>query len=224
MSTLKPFLSAILAGALFTVAAIARIESGSSKIVASFIFGICILVMLTLKLSFISGRIGYVFSNPKKLSENLSTCSIIFLGNVLSVAFLGLLLSSVYGEAAEAIVKNYASVHYLEILVKSIFCGALLFAGVHCYRRLVGSGVGSVLVISSTAIIVYCGFIHGVSEMFYLFASLSFSVRSVLYVVISVAGNIFGSLGFAILYEAKKEDRHHSSHHHHNSEEESKEA
>ena len=62
MSNFKHFLSAILAGILFTVGAIARIENGSSKIVSAIIFGVCILAMLTLKLSFSDGKIGYVFS------------------------------------------------------------------------------------------------------------------------------------------------------------------
>lgn len=219
MKHLRILISAFLAGIIFSVGAFAQIElDSSSKIASAILFGACILIMFTLKLEFFDGKIGYLLLESKRADKRFFKCIVTLLGNIIGCVACGLALSSVCGDAAKAVAESHADISPITALVKSVFCGAMLFAASHCYRRTVGSAAGSFIALAAASAVPLCGFFHTASEVFYFSAALKFDIDMLIFLLITVAGNAVGAIVFAELYEAKKseeEERYRHSHRHH---------
>lgn len=223
MKHLKVIISAFLAGIIFSVGAFAQIELSASKIAAAVLFGGGILVIFTLKLDFFDGKIGYTFFDSKNTDKRFLKSLEALLGNIIGCAACGLALSTVCRSVASVMADSFIESSPVAVLVKSLFCGALLFAATHCYIRTNGSAAGCLISLIAASAIPLCGFAHAASEIFYIFAALKFDINVLLYLLMTVAGNAVGAIVFAELYEAKKsdkEERYRHSHHHHSEEKE----
>ena len=221
MKHIRTCFSALLAGIAISVSGVAYLSAAQqSQLVAALLFSVGFLTVLLFELHLFTDRIGYLFTGGGKLKKRLASILFVLLGNILGALATGALLHCVVGEQAAEMLSVTTALPIGEMLVRSIFCGMLMFISAHGYRRQNGGFAGFVLSIMAVGTVALCGFEHVIVDIFYASAALCFDNRTLVLIVISFFGNILGAIVFSALYALKKDDEKggsHSSrrHHHH---------
>lgn len=173
-----------LAGLLISLGATAFLTV-DNKIVGALLFSIGLTAVILLEANLYTGKIGYVNSKAKLISAAL-----ILIQNLLVALVCGLIFYSTKNNIREDLWLNKLTKSWHEFLFDSIGCGICIYLSVELYKK-----TGSIFVIVlGVLVFILSGFEHCIADIFYLSASMSFDLKSILYILIAIIGNSIGSL------------------------------
>ena len=173
-----------LAGLLISLGATAFLTV-DNKIVGALLFSIGLTAVILLEANLYTGKIGYVNSKAKLISAAL-----ILIQNLLVALVCGLIFYSTKNNICENLWLNKLAKSWHEFLFDSIGCGICIYLSVELYKK-----TGSIFVIVlGVLVFILSGFEHCIADIFYLSASMSFDLKSILYILIAIIGNSIGSL------------------------------
>ena len=173
-----------LAGLLISLGATAFLTAGN-KIVGALLFSIGLTAVILLEANLYTGKIGYVNSKAKLISAAL-----ILIQNLLVALVCGLIFYSTKNNICENLWLNKLTKSWHEFLFDSIGCGICIYLSVELYKK-----TGSIFVIVlGVLVFILSGFEHCIADIFYLSASISFDLKSILYILTAIIGNSIGSL------------------------------
>lgn len=173
-----------LAGLLISLGATAFLTV-DNKIVGALLFSIGLTAVILLEANLYTGKIGYVNSKAKLISAAL-----ILIQNLLVALVCGLIFYSTKNNICEDLWLNKLTKSWHEFLFDSIGCGICIYLSVELYKK-----TGSIFVIVlGVLVFILSGFEHCIADIFYLSASMSFDLKSILYILIAIIGNSIGSL------------------------------
>ena len=173
-----------LAGLLISLGATAFLTA-DNKIVGALLFSIGLTAVILLEANLYTGKIGYVNSKAKLISAAL-----ILIQNLLVALVCGLIFYSTKNNVCENLWLNKLTKSWHEFLFDSIGCGICIYLSVELYKK-----TGSIFVIIlGVLVFILSGFEHCIADIFYLSASMSFDLKSILYILIAIIGNSIGSL------------------------------
>lgn len=173
-----------LAGLLISLGATAFLTV-DNKIVGALLFSIGLTAVILLEANLYTGKIGYVNSKAKLISAAL-----ILIQNLLVALVCGLIFYSTKNNICENLWLNKLTKSWYEFLFDSIGCGICIYLSVELYKK-----TGSIFVIVlGVLVFILSGFEHCIADIFYLSASMSFDLKSILYILIAIIGNSIGSL------------------------------
>ena len=173
-----------LAGLLISLGATAFLTV-DNKIVGALLFSIGLTAVILLEANLYTGKIGYVNSKAKLISAAL-----ILIQNLLVALVCGLIFYSTKNNICENLWLNKLTKNWHEFLFDSIGCGICIYLSVELYKK-----TGSIFVIVlGVLVFILSGFEHCIADIFYLSASMSFDLKSILYILIAIIGNSIGSL------------------------------
>lgn len=173
-----------LAGLLISLGATAFLTV-DNKTVGALLFSIGLTAVILLEANLYTGKIGYVNSKAKLISAAL-----ILIQNLLVALVCGLIFYSTKNNICENLWLNKLTKSWYEFLFDSIGCGICIYLSVELYKK-----TGSIFVIVlGVLVFILSGFEHCIADIFYLSASMSFDLKSILYILIAIIGNSIGSL------------------------------
>ena len=173
-----------LAGLLISLGATAFLTT-DNKTVGALLFSIGLTAVILLEANLYTGKIGYVNSKAKLISAAL-----ILIQNLLVALVCGLIFYSTKNNVCENLWLNKLTKSWHEFLFDSIGCGICIYLSVELYKK-----TGSIFVIVlGVLVFILSGFEHCIADIFYLSASMSFDLKSILYILIAIIGNSIGSL------------------------------
>ena len=174
-----------LAGLLISLGATAFLTA-DNKIVGALLFSIGLTAVILLEANLYTGKIGYVNSKAKLISAAL-----ILIQNLLVALVCGLIFYSTKNNICENLwLNNKLTKSWHEFLFDSIGCGICIYLSVELYKK-----TGSIFVIVlGVLVFILSGFEHCIADIFYLSVSMSFDLKSILYILIAIIGNSIGSL------------------------------
>ena len=159
--------------------------TADNKTVGALLFSIGLTAVILLEANLYTGKIGYVNSKAKLISAAL-----ILIQNLLVALVCGLIFYSTKNNICENLWLNKLTKSWYEFLFDSIGCGICIYLSVELYKK-----TGSIFVIVlGVLVFILSGFEHCIADIFYLSASMSFDLKSILYILIAIIGNSIGSL------------------------------
>ena len=203
------FVNGLLAGIMIAVGGtvfLACFGDGSmvNKTIGAFFFSIALLSICYKGYSLYTGKIGFI---PEKHDgEAFSILLWGLLGNLIATVALGYALSGAIpsiGGVAEVLCTARLTQVWWQTLIRGIFCGILMYMAVSIYRdKQTISGI-----LFCVPVFILAGFEHSVANMFYFGAAgMFFSVKTVIYLAIVVAGNTIGGMLMPLLAMIKPKE------------------
>lgn len=204
-------LAIALGGTLFLLckAYIPDYSFSLSQLIGALVFPVGLLLVCFLKLNLYTGKIGMAFRNKKLDKKDLNVFEWllwILLGNAvgafaLGFAIYGLTFIDAHNAFSQAV---FAAGKAREVAfdfdglfgmaLRSVLCGALVYAAIYFYGRLPNT-FGKVLgIIVPIAFFVYAGFQHCIANMFYIAASGTWTLNSFVGLLLCIGGNSVGAL------------------------------
>jgi len=189
----------IFAGVMVALGALGNLVAigDESKLLGSifFSFGLFFTVLFSLKM-----YTGMTYNLVKfKLKDwyKLVTC---FIGNALGVFIICFLAKyTTLGEEvtllSEGIMARKFEIGYTNAFCSSLLCGVLIVISIKSYALAPDKGLsGSVAVMLPVIIYVYLELDNSVANWAYIFLSSSWTTECLIYVVLTVIGNILGGM------------------------------
>lgn len=129
-----------------------------------------------------TGKCGFVIQDKIKLSHLL----IILAVNLIAGYLVGICFSLIDESVKTAAVSKVASWTFdLPMLIKSIFCGVIMYIAVFMYRK--GTPLG---IIFGVPLFIFCGFQHCIANVITMGVAVTFDWSLILCII----GNFFGSV------------------------------
>lgn len=183
------FPRAALAGILITIGCTAYL-SVDNKYVGALLFTVGLVGICYLKLNLFTGKVGYLIQRTVSTSELL----IILLGNFLGAYTSGLLISLCYPnllEKAAAILAVKAGISLINLFIRGLFCGILMYIAVEGYKgggRSKESPLGILLAIPA---FILSGFEHSIAYIGYAGIAQQLNLNMLITIIM---GNAVGSV------------------------------
>lgn len=192
---LKKLLDGISAGILISIGGSVYL-SCDNKYIGAVLFSVALLFICLKGYSLYTGKIGYLPEHHTK--DDISTTFLGLLGNAIATCLLGMLV--VYaipklGETANTICTAKLEQEFLQTIVRSIFCGILMYLAVSVYRE--GKGIAGIFF--AVPVFILSGFEHSIANMFYFGASGIVSLKAFGYLWTVILGNSIGGMLLPLL-------------------------
>lgn len=169
--------------------------SVSNQVVGAILFAIGLLTICVYKMNLYTGMIGYILEN--KLGY-LKTLIFTLLGNLLGTIITALLIlntriANISIRAREmAIIK--INDNYLSIFILSVFCGILMYIAVNNFKKGEDSIIKYLSIFICVVVFILCGFEHCIANMYYFSVSSTWSLNTLLYLLVMILGNSLGGI------------------------------
>ena len=192
---MKEYVKGILSGILIGIGGTVCL-SCDNKYFGSIFFSIALLFICIRNYSLFTGKVGFIindFSSYKLL--NLFYC---LLGNATGAIISGLAIKFSSINLYQALLincNNKLEQSILQTLIKSIFCGILMYLAIAIYKE----NKSKIGILFSIPVFILSGYEHSIANMFYFTVSGIVSTQLILYIFINIIGNAFGSLLFSYL-------------------------
>lgn len=129
-----------------------------------------------------TGKCGFLFADKIKVKDLLIILAI----NLIAGYLVGACFSLVDEGVKTAAVSKVASWTFdLPMLIKSIFCGVIMYVAVLMYKK--GTPLG---IIFGVPLFIFCGFQHCIANVITMGVALTFDWS----LLICILGNFFGSI------------------------------
>ena len=175
--------------------------SVENPVIGSFLFSIGLLMICMYGMNLYTGKIGYVLINKfNYVYELLLSLLGNFMGTFLVARMILYTRVAKIGERALAMSSVKLNDNLLSIFVLSIFCGMLMYIAVNNYKKStneIGKYIG---IFMCVMVFILCGFEHCVANMYYFSVACAWSWKTLLYLLVMVAGNSAGSIIIAYFY------------------------
>jgi formate/nitrite transporter FocA (FNT family) len=174
-----------------------------SRVVGSVLFCVALLTICYFGFSLYTGKIGYIVENHS--GKDVALLLFGLLGNLIGCLAFGLMIR--YGlpslaDKAAVICSAKLSQTAIQALIRAFFCGVLMYIAVWVFKNKNNSIVG-ILVCIPTFIL--SGFEHSIADAFYFSVVASFSIKSILYILMIIIGNTVGGCAIPLLMKLLKE-------------------
>ena len=167
-----------------------------NRAIGAFFFSIALLCICYKGYSLYTGKIGFI---PEKHDgEAVSVLLLGLLGNLIATVGLGLAVRYAIpsvSAVAESICAAKLTQELGQTLIRGIFCGILMYLAVNIYRDK-NTVVG---ILFCVPVFILAGFEHSIANMFYFAAAGSFSLDTVIYILVVVLGNTLGGMLMPLL-------------------------
>ena len=204
MKYLKVLLFGIFAGLAiglgslaFTVTS-AYLTGEGGKMFASCLFSVGLILVCVLGLQLYTGKIGVVFDDREKFKENMIALPIMLVGNAIGAFGLGILCHFIFMNVPEVANKiaaiSVGKVDSPTVLLQGIFCGALVYIAVYCFKQFQNWGMKIIGIIVAVTLFVYCGFQHCIANMFYFGMAFDWNINMLWNLLIVILTNSVGAL------------------------------
>ena len=204
MKYLKVLLFGVFAGLAiglgslaFTVTS-AYLTGEGGKMFASCLFSIGLILVCVLGLQLYTGKIGVVFDDRVKFKENVIALPIMLVGNAIGAFGLGILCHFIFMNVPEVANKiaaiSVGKVDSPTVLLQGIFCGALVYIAVYCFKQFQNWGMKIIGIIVAVTLFVYCGFQHCIANMFYFGMAFDWNINMLWNLLIVILTNSVGAL------------------------------
>ncbi len=204
MKYLKVLLFGIFAGLAiglgsfaFTIVS-AYLTSKEGVMFASMLFSIGLILVCVLGLQLYTGKIGVVFDNREKLAENAINLPIMLVGNAIGAFALGILCHFIFMNVPDIAARieaiSVAKTASKFVFLEGIFCGALVYIAVYCYKNFQNWGMKIIGIIVAVTLFVYCGFQHCIANMFYFGMAFNWNIDMLWNLLLVILTNSIGAL------------------------------
>ena len=167
----------------------------NNKILGATFFSIGLLVICMFDMYLYTGKIGYVISN--KLSYVILLIFTL-IGNFIGTFFVGFILKytriyTMISEKAKTLADIKLNDTLISVLILSFFCGILMYLAVNTYKEV--KDIGKYLAVFLGVIVfILCGFEHCIANMYYFSVSSTWSLNTLLYLLVMILGNSLGGI------------------------------
>ena len=213
------FLMAVLSGFMIGIGGTASLLAIATlgtwgRLVGACLFSLGIYAIVTYGMKLFTGMVADI---PKMGVKNMWKLPLCFLGNSLGVLLVAVLVK--YSSLSGVVVPTGATViatrlgadlAALKSFTSAILCGWLITLSVWAPKYAPKKGISaSIEVLFPVVVFAFCGFDHSVANMLYFFFLGECSSRVVLYIVMSILGNIVGGvlLPLAVLLKEKNKEK-----------------
>ena len=195
---LKKIASGIMAGTMISIGGSVFLSlAGTNKIVGAILFSVALLCICLQGYSLYTGKIGFILSDHSK--EAMSVLWLGLAGNIIATVLFGIALGyalpNIVNTASDICVSKLEQ-QWLETLIRSVFCGMLMYQAVSIYKNHEKNLFGIFFCIP---VFILSGFEHSIANMFYFAAARCFSLQVVIYILIVILGNSVGGMFFELL-------------------------
>lgn len=204
MKYLKVLLFGIFAGLAIGLGSLAftltsaYLTSKEGLIFASMLFSIGLILVCVLGLQLYTGKIGVVFDNREKLAENAINLPIMLVGNAIGAFALGILCHFIFMNVPDIATRieaiSIAKTVSKNVFLEGIFCGALVYIAVYCYKNFQNWGMKIIGIIVAVTLFVYCGFQHCIANMFYFGMAFNWNINMLWNLLLVILTNSVGAL------------------------------
>lgn len=180
----KCLVRAILAGMMISIGGCVYLGS-EVKWVGAILFAVGLFTIFSFRLDLYTGKVGYVFDNkPSYLVDLL----VIIIGNFIGCFIVGSMMPL---DAASSLVQtkldNFA---FFPVLFKGVLCGMLMFIAADCYKN----SKSFIATFVCVPVFILSGFEHSIADMFYFCSAGSFSIESLVFILVVLLGNAIGGV------------------------------
>ena len=186
MKKIAVFLRAIAAGVMISIGGAVYL-SCDNKYVGALAFCVGLISVVLFKMELYTGKVGYVVTEkPTFLLDTLISIP----GNFLGCAIVGLICPP-FGSAEAVCIAKLAKAP-MRVFVDAFLCGLLIYVCVEIWKKhnkLIG-------ILFCVPAFILCGFEHSIADMFYFFNGRSFTLATLLFILIVIAGNGVGAVFF----------------------------
>lgn len=198
---LARFIGGISAGILIAIGGSVYL-SCDNKYVGAVLFAVALLCICYKGYSLFTGKVGLMVETHGK--KEWSVLLLGLFGNAVATLLLGLAISyaiPALGDKAVTICNAKLEQEIGQALIRSAFCGMLMYLAVSVYRDK-NSIAG---IIFCVPVFILSGFEHSVANMFYFGVARIFTLEMVLYILLIICGNAVGAILLALLEKLGKE-------------------
>lgn len=194
-SNISILIKSILAGIMIGIGGTIYL-SLDNKIVGSILFVIGLFIIVVYSFNLYTGKIGYLINNFNK--KYIRELIITLIGNFIGTFFVGFVLryTRIYtsiSDKAKGLVDIKLNDTLISILILSFFCGILMYLAVNTYKEV--KDIGKYLAVFLGVIVfVLCGFEHCIANMYYFSVSSTWSLNTLLYLLVMILGNSLGGI------------------------------
>ena len=187
---LKKLIDGICAGILISIGGSVFLAC-DNKYIGAVLFSVALLFICFKGYSLYTGKIGYLPENHKK--DDIATTFLGLLGNAIATCLLGMLIAYALPnlvEKANEICTAKLGQEFLQTIVRSIFCGILMYLAVSVYKE--GKGIAGIFF--AVPVFILSGFEHSIANMFYFGVSGIVSFKAFIYIWVVILGNSIGGM------------------------------
>lgn len=188
-------IKSILAGIMIGIGGTIYL-SLDNKIVGSILFAIGLFIIVVYSFNLYTGKIGYLINNFNK--KYIRELIITLIGNFIGTFFVGFILRytriyNMISEKAKTLADIKLNDTLISILILSFFCGILTYLAVNTYKEV--KDIGKYLAVFLGVIVfILCGFEHCIANMYYFSVSSTWSLNTLLYLLVMILGNSLGGI------------------------------
>lgn len=188
-------IKSILAGIMIGIGGTIYL-SLDNKIVGSILFAIGLFVIVVYSFNLYTGKIGYLINNFNK--KYIRELIITLIGNFIGTFFVGFILKytriyTMISEKAKTLADIKLNDTLISILILSLFCGILMYLAVNTYKEVKDTGK-YLAVFLGVIVFILCGFEHCIANMYYFSVSSTWSLNTLLYLLVMILGNSLGGI------------------------------
>ena len=193
----------LLAGVMVSIGG-AVLLSCDNRYLGALLFCIALLSICYFGFNLYTGKVGFLLRNHSKAA--LREAFLGLLGNALGTLLTALLIAAalpLLKEAAAAACEKRLTQLPYQTLLRAFFCGVLMYAAVWIYREK-KTPLGILFCIP---VFILSGFEHSIADMFYFALAGFFSMQSLWFLLLVIAGNSLGGLFIPVLQVLKGDSR-----------------
>ena len=203
MKILKKILISFLAGAAIAGGGLVflLIKSLSTSVVvstiASYSFSIGLIIVLIFGLWLFTGKIGYVFDKKFSALDFI----LMFFGNLVGATIVGYIAyfllknTELYTINYSTTMTKLSSFDFWDLMLSGILCGMFVYAAVEAFKiKKLHISIRILLVIVFIGTFVVLKLNHCIANMFYISFSNTWSLGTVVFILVNTLGNSIGAI------------------------------
>ncbi len=193
-NTIKNFVLAVLAGVAIACGCTVYMIC-ENKIIGAMFFTIGLFLVLTRGYNLFTGKIAYIFDNkPKYILDMILMWFGNFVGSAITAGLLMTTKTNYLQSVAQTITDKKLMQTPISAFIMAFFCGIIIYWAVENFKTNkceFGKYLGLFLLIP---FFIICGFEHCVANMMYFVFAKSFTLKTIIYLLIITIGNTVGSV------------------------------
>lgn len=196
MEQMRQFVSAILAGFMIGMGGTVFL-SLDNKALGACMFAVGLFTVVVFRLQLYTGKIGYL---PFQGKEYLLELVITWIGNFCGTILIAKcvqntrIFTDMMSEKVFTMAQTKLNDNLISIFILSIFCGILMFIAVDTFKEQQGSTVKVIAVFVPVMVFILSGFEHVVANMYYFAMAQTWSIHTVIALIIMTVGNSIGGI------------------------------
>lgn len=203
----KTLIKGILAGIAISLGGWLCLRANAvleNNFVGSFIFATGLILIVNFDFYLYTGRICYLFDN--KDPKNWIHLLLGLLGNVMGCIVMGLSMRASFKDSLDVLFNNLDAMIVSKLdavwyvtAIKSFLCGMLVYLAVEGFKKIENNFGKYVVLVLCIGGFVFAGYEHCVANMFYYALGDSYTVKTLITLLLCILFNSIGGLFIPIL-------------------------